>query len=258
MGSQNSKCLLCGKQAKLLRKSHIIPNFMYRGLFDEHNRMYALDLNDRQHSKYVQTGYYDKYLLCHTCDNKLLGGLERYAALLLYGGQSKTANHRITKEVLNEEMDILHVSGISYEKFKLFLLSILWRAHISRNRFFKNIELSDLEPTIKGLVLRNDPGPYEMFRIAILGIRRSDGSLANLIVDPDLKRDGEFHFAHFIINGMIYFIELKPGSGFHLFDNFSLSPNGVLKVPFVSGNMANRYLKGLGVPENIANGFTVK
>ena len=35
-------CKLCGKEKDLCKQSHIIPNFMYQDLFDQKNRMYAI------------------------------------------------------------------------------------------------------------------------------------------------------------------------------------------------------------------------
>lgn len=94
---QNGPCKLCGKHAKLLKKSHIIPNFMYRGLFDESNKMSVVPLDNPQAKpQFIQTGYFEKYILCGKCDNELLGSLEKYAATLLYGGTIKI--HRFFKQ----------------------------------------------------------------------------------------------------------------------------------------------------------------
>jgi hypothetical protein len=36
------KCKLCGNNKKLLKKSHIVPDFMYQNLFDEKHRIFEV------------------------------------------------------------------------------------------------------------------------------------------------------------------------------------------------------------------------
>ena len=46
--------------------------------------------------------------------------------------------------------------------FKLFQLSILWRASISNEEIFAGVKLGPHEETIRNMILNNDPGrPYE-------------------------------------------------------------------------------------------------
>ena len=90
------KCKLCCIDKKLLKKSHIIPEFMYQDLFDEKHRIFeVLFKPDLQlQNKTRQSGVYDKDILCDKCDNKVLGSLERYASLALYGGIELTIQSR--------------------------------------------------------------------------------------------------------------------------------------------------------------------
>lgn len=63
--NQNAICHLCGKHAKLIKKSHIIPNLMYKEMFDDKNRMMMANLKDiTVHPQLKQSGFYDKYILC--------------------------------------------------------------------------------------------------------------------------------------------------------------------------------------------------
>ncbi|QJB29904.1 hypothetical protein HF329_00710 [Chitinophaga oryzae] len=253
--NQNSSCLLCGKRAKLLRKSHIIPDFMYKGLFDETDRMMFMSLNDFSKHKYVQTGYYDKYILCSDCDNGRIGGWEKYAAAVLYGGGTKSLCN-IEKRFVNEEMDTLFVTGISYQRFKLFLLSILWRAHTSQNKFFKQICIPDLEPALRNALVTDNAGADDDFKVGILGIKGYDGNLANFVMNPDMRRIEGSNFAHFMVSGFIYFIELKKNGGFQLLERFYLKQSGELEIPIISGGIANQMLRAFGLPDKIVDHYT--
>ena len=85
------ECKLCGNEKKLCKQSHIIPNFMYKDLFDEKNRMYTFSgkRGVNRKTKVQQTGEFDKNILCKDCDNNKIGELERYASLILYDGFPK-------------------------------------------------------------------------------------------------------------------------------------------------------------------------
>ena len=56
------KCKLCGHEKELCKQSHIIPNFMYKDLFDENNRMYTISGKKNVISKtgVRQTGEFEK------------------------------------------------------------------------------------------------------------------------------------------------------------------------------------------------------
>lgn len=254
MNSQNNICQLCYKRAKLLRRSHIIPTFMYNGLFDETNRAYHANLKDADRSKHIQTGYYDKYILCEKCDNVLFGKLERYAALLLYG-ESKKVSHTIKTEPLSKESFMLTVTDTDEKNFKLFVLSILWRAHISRNPFFEKINIGGLEPLLRSILLNGDPGLTALFRISIIGIKESNDEVSKFIIDPDMRMNGKLFFAHFIINQLIYCIELDLRNEFLYFNHFPLFVDGIMKIPFFTGSLAAKILRTFGLPDPFVNQF---
>ena len=58
---------------------------MYNDLFDHDNRMNEIQSKKGTiHRKGThQTGEFDKHILCQTCDNDIIGKLDRYASLIL-------------------------------------------------------------------------------------------------------------------------------------------------------------------------------
>ena len=150
---------------------------------------------------------------------------------------------------LGHDMELMTVKGLSYKEYKLFLISILWRAHVSKNIFFKKIHIPDLEPIIRNKLINDDPGTEDDFKIAVVGIRRANGQLSDFVLEPDMRRENNSHFVHFIIGGFIYFIELKENSGFTLMDRYFLKQSGDMEIPLLSGEIANDMLKALGLPK---------
>jgi hypothetical protein len=108
-------CKLCLQQ-DLLRDSHIISEFLYASMYDDRHRFHVLAAGDL-HSSYEQKGYRER-MLCQSCETKL-SKWEIYARALLMGGA--LLQYR-------REGTITWVEGIDYPRFKLFQLSILWRA----------------------------------------------------------------------------------------------------------------------------------
>lgn len=139
------QCKLCLQEKPLIKKSHIIPDFMYKGLFDEKHRISQIDFTNKKES-FPPTGIYEGNILCSNCDNKILGSYETYAAKELF----KPTMHGFIEALKNKVIDFdgnetsVTMSRIEYKKAKLFFLSILWKASISSHRFFKFV---NLEPT---------------------------------------------------------------------------------------------------------------
>ena len=115
------KCRLCLQDKPLLRKSHIIPSFMYKELFDDKHRMAKIHLPTFKGNP-IQSGEHEADLLCSSCDNVLLGSnLEAYASEVLYGG-SKTKDVVLKNEINQHGVTYSYCKGIDYKKFKLFFI----------------------------------------------------------------------------------------------------------------------------------------
>ena len=59
------KCQLC-EQNKDLRKSHIIPGFLYKPLYDSKNRMAGITEKGWKKWEFIQKGLREK-ILCASC-----------------------------------------------------------------------------------------------------------------------------------------------------------------------------------------------
>ena len=58
------RCKLCDIKTQLVKKSHIIPQFMYKGMFDEKGRISQFNLNNPKSEVYFQSGIWQKNILC--------------------------------------------------------------------------------------------------------------------------------------------------------------------------------------------------
>lgn len=123
----------------LLKQSHIIPTFLLKGIkFDKEKRtMMHIQSSPKVYpkqkgfsTKLVQTGWFEKDILCAECDNEKLGNkLEGYMANHIF---PKIEN--CMKRGLIPETDIPFFDLGSLDNLKIikFLLSLLWRVSLSK------------------------------------------------------------------------------------------------------------------------------
>lgn len=254
--SQTGQCKLCYKHGRLIKQSHVIPNFMYQGIFDENNSITLYPLtNQNEKPKSYQTGFFEKYILCQKCENELFGGLERYSATILYGGNTKNP------AILERRMGIdgirsVLIKNIDYRLFKLFVLSILWRAHVAKNKFFKKIDIPEHEPILRNMLLSGNAGKEGHYKISIIAIKNKAETLIRIFPDPEIKKNDKDYFATFFINGFVYFINLHPQTQFPIFKQSILRETGEIEIPIIEGDLSNKFFKAFGLSDKVANYFT--
>lgn len=143
-------CALC-KEEKDLVNSHIIPERFYSKMYNSKGNMtYASKLREKK--KPIQNGL-KEFLLCKRCDGVVIGEYDKYAIEVI----------RDRKHVKEQKYsNCLLWSDLDYNKFKLFHLSVLWRAHIAK-KFFKGVNLSEeVANEIRGYILSGEaPDEYD-------------------------------------------------------------------------------------------------
>lgn len=202
-------CKLCGLERDLLKKSHIIPEFMYERLFDEHHQTHKFEpksfFSGQSKMQRPSSGEYEGGLLCSECDNKKIGDLESYAAPFLYAKGVLPDHLKADVETHRCDGGVGYsiVRNTDYAKFKLFLLSVLWRSSISKRDFFDQINLEEFEEVIREMLLNNDPKYENIFPIVFFGFVQDDipDDMINQPTATNLKYGKRFTFP---ISGFVY------------------------------------------------------
>ena len=232
------KCVLCHKNKKLLKKSHVIPDFMYKELFDEKHRLYeALLSPDYQlKSKTRQTGGYDKNILCGNCDNKIFGRLERYASLVLFGGIELSI-----KAISGESKSTyVHVKGIDYRKFKLFLLSMLWRASISKLPIFRNVDLDEHQQVIREKIIKNNPGSSHEYPCAIFTYLHNRKLPHQVIAEPGCIINDKQRIYAFLISGILFVFFTSTDENTEWARQCTINEKGEMKLIQMSDSLSSK------------------
>jgi len=200
-------CNLCLQGRKLV-KAHIIPEFMYKELYDAKHFFHKVKISNSLKVSNLPQGIYDEGIICKDCDDNIINKRgENYASKVLYGGAGLTEEETPKFEKrknINDEMTTIHISNLDYKKFKLFLLSVLWKSSITQRSEFKEVSLGKHEEIIRNLILNDDPGEIEDYPCFIVNIR-NDVKIANELIGVPLKKkyDG-CTFYLFLIAGLLY------------------------------------------------------
>ena len=186
------RCALCLQDAEL-RRSHVIPEFLYEFLYDEKHRFQVLSLLSEQGNRREQKGLREK-LLCDECEQKF-SVWEHYASLVLKGEVPLTARPK---------GNIIHISGLDYRRFKLFQLSVLWRFGLSSLQFFEKVHLGKHAEVLRQLLLAGDPGSPERYGCFMFGLTHETGAFTGLIMQPGKVRLHGHAGYRFVFGGFLW------------------------------------------------------
>ena len=198
-----SNCKLC-LQIKNLRRSHIIPEFIYKPLYSsEHHKM--IEIKEGLPGL-LQKGYREE-LLCQDCENHLNVNFEHPSVEIWKTLTSQKASKTITvREVRdNQQNRALVFNGIDYSTFKLFLLSIIWRVSISRHSYFQKVNLGPHEEKIRQMLLSINPGKHYDYPCIINLL--SESAFTPIYIPKESPRyEGHRSFRVLLTNVMIWYV----------------------------------------------------
>ncbi len=245
-------CKLCMEQKELIRKSHIIPAFMYNGMFDENNKLSFQPIREgaieKHEIKRPSDGEYEGGLLCNECDNTLLGHyFEDYASKAMYGGRLVASECPLFQSCISQHnIEFIKCTRINYTKYKLFLLSVLWRASISNRSFFSEISLGQKhEEEIRRMIFNKDAGEVDKFPIFISSYLNHKDLPREIIIQPRKIQDDQLKVFVFLINGYLYtfYVNEENASLPAYVTAETIKPNNELNIILYSRDNAINMLK---------------
>lgn len=208
-------CALC-KQEKTLQNSHVIPEFMYTPLYDDKHRFHVLSSKNSKPKKQEQKGLREK-LLCKDCEEQL-SVHERYVSLVF--------SSRI-KEVTSEiNGNLVKIRGLNYSHFKLFGLSILWRAGVSKHQFFEKVTLGLHEEKLRKLVLSNNPGSHDEYGFFLAPLVDNGRDIMDLMVQPTHSRLSGHLCYRFVFGGLVWAFVASSHQPPKIFRQAFINPSG--------------------------------
>lgn len=199
---------------------------MYSGMYDEKGRISKLNLDNPRRESFIQSGIWEKYILCFRCENEFLSGLEGYAKVILFGGDYKWGELP-DYTYLNKNLKI--GNGIDYTKMKLFFLSILWRVHISNRKEFSKVNLGEKGGILKRMLNSGDPGKEDDFKVIPLLYNNNSIPVKSMIPPKHIPL-GEHEYVLVHINTLSIFFKISENIDKEHFNSFGLFEDGSMKV----------------------------
>ena len=245
-------CNLCKLKKELIKKSHIIPDFVYRnsGMFDEKHRLKSFtkeEILNGKKPKSEQTGVYDGGILCANCDNVVIGKYEKYASDIIYG-KNLSATNKINCTDYNDE-DVLYsiCENIDYTNYRLFLLSILFRASISKDSFFENVQISDTNlEYLRKMIFTGNAGNFNDFPFTATSLAQLEKVSEDLIVNPSKIEVDDLTKYNFIFGGMLYTFFEGINLDTQKFDSLLMKPeDNELTILHLYGREGQNYFRKL-------------
>jgi hypothetical protein len=178
-----------------LRKSHVLPEFLYRFAYDDKHRFLLVpSLRSGMKPSIQQLGLREP-LFCADCETRL-SVYEGYASKVFvdYATMPHTAD---AKRI------IYH--GVDYTKFKLFQLSVLWRASLSSLETYGAVRLGPHDKRLRDMIWHGDPGSVLDYPCSYVASFLQPEGFSRRIVPPHSKRiDG--HRTYWFVFGGIFAI----------------------------------------------------
>lgn len=217
-----STCLRCGNLKKL-RQSHILPEGAYRPIYDDKSRALRVQ-SDRKIVQPVQTGVW-QYMFCQACEdffNKI---------------ETPFLNRWRRPDSLPSNLDrpFVELRDLDYEVTKRFLLSVLWRAHVSSRPEVVAVDLGSHADRIRALLDSASPIPETAYPVFGYVLRHTDGSRNDRIVSTPVKTRTDGHWNYLIIFlscAWKVFVSSHPQP---LPRSCMLKTNGTIVMPVIEG-----------------------
>lgn len=174
-------------------------------MYDDRHRFHVISVLPDRNDSLEQKGL-RQLLLCGDCETKV-SRFEDYARRVLIGG---------TELEFRREGKVVTVDGVDYMQFKLFQLSILWRAGVSTLQMFERVTLGRFEEELRRMLLEEDPGDEAKFGCVMFGLKEDNaGATTDVIVQPmRIRIDGHVCY-RFVFGGFmwVYFVSGRKPTG---------------------------------------------
>lgn len=140
-------CKLCYSE-QVLCNSHIIPEFLWTKLYDSNHKLIGITGEGTKGWSKLQKGLREK-LFCEGCEQYFNEYFEKPFYKIW-------VENSLLPEIWEKEK--VHCLNVDYSSFKLFHLSVFYRAHISKLQIFTQIELGSHAEIIRKMILSREAG----------------------------------------------------------------------------------------------------
>jgi hypothetical protein len=239
-------CKGCGEDKKLIR-AHVIPESFFVGLRDGEKPTKIISSTPGVYPKKSFIGVYDKNILCQECE-------DQFQDLYDYGCKALIQDESNLEKIHhNGNLVGYRINNINFEKLKLFFISILWRASITTNFFFKDVDLGALENQAKQIIWERHIPSIHDFSFVLS--KFDDDGAGRTILDPHRERWFNINYYRFYLYGYILYIKADSGKTPEKFKKFIPEDDSLIVISRGDMRNAKEYplmLQAASMPQNIS------
>jgi len=227
-----SVCRLCLQEKKLI-KAHIIPEHFFNSLYDEKGQYIEVHMNEdkSESTKKRFKGIWDKTILCGDCDNSVLGKLDDYAAKIFWGYRNQELKFTDFQRPDQPLVQWRTAYGIDTTRIKLFFLSLLWRADISKNIFFEDVNLgTEHRDKIRNMIIENNAGTRDDYPILLMHYSRNDEEPRKVISKIFRYQQDALPYYGAIMSGILVLWYIAPNTITEKFKSMIVSADNDLHI----------------------------
>lgn len=196
-------CKGCDEDKRLVN-SHIIPRAYYEVTRGDRSVPFNVVTNsDGKVTPFSMKGIYDNAILCAECE-ELFNKTDGYAATILLQkeGKQQPIFH-------GQSLTAFYAENVDVDRIKYFFMSVLWRASISTQQFFSDIDLGTTEDRLRILLRDKSTGsvPDYEFVLGKYTPSKCHPDLHRLILNPKLVRVSGIRFYRFYLGGYVLMIK---------------------------------------------------
>lgn len=228
------ECNFCNQLFPKLVKSHIIPRSFYKTLRDE-SKPYSIFLeagSEKNHETYHQSGIHDSEIVCEACE-------KRFAPFDKHGYEvfKKTLEIRQLYQDDNGYPCAYFIENGDYTKLKLFVLSMLWRAHASSHKFFSHVNLGKHANILRSYIANGVAPKPDEYGVIFFHYKEQDYS--EILIPPWRHRIAGVNVYRFYLPDLVILIKVDQRPMPMLFKRMLLqeqSPHYIGLLPGISGS----------------------
>jgi hypothetical protein len=215
------RCLLAGTEGKGV-KAHIIPKSFYNLDYSQPVPLEIITNSEDGYNGKSFVGIYDSKIVTAEGE-QIFSPWDAYAHELLIRGRDT-----LRKRVSAGEVIALEAEAFDYFKLKLFFLSVLWRASVSTQPFFRRVKLGPFEPPLRDALLRSDPGDKHFFSVSLACFVNMPTKTS--MRDPFRERYEQVNYYRFYLGSYIAYVKVDRQTTPGVFDQFTLAPERPLRI----------------------------
>ncbi|MCF6271114.1 MAG: hypothetical protein L3J41_15485 [Melioribacteraceae bacterium] len=220
------KCKLCNKSEEL-QNSHIIPNYFFKRLKRNGS---AIQTEVTVGIPNIKTqDSWSEYLFCKNCEQHI-NKFEKYVISFT----KHPFNVKSTAD--SKDNNIVQFSNLDYERFRLFQLSLLFRAAIASGREWATIKLSKTKKEEIRLSILTKKLPDELryaCQMKILWDFKNNTPLDTIVMIPIKKILTRGEIIYFVFGGFAWEFFVPKLSRKTEKDNYFIRTDGTLLSPIM-------------------------